>query len=857
MALRRFIQRALPFVGLVFFFGALVVVSPVLTENSHAAIGDGGDQMGGSGGAQTRNGWGWYSYRIGGDKKPDGFRDGTRWNDVVNICTSEGATHVIAFIVLNKSGSDGNNGIVYRYKSSWMSPLLSQYRGNAGGNWLTLNQAKDRYDLVDANDKKNFTWGTNVAWFCYTEGSYTLSTHSYVSTDAGSWGAAGRDIYVSPGTTVYFSHTVKNDGNLTAIFKKRHDTYDGSWSESAWSGNSSLGGGDTWRRSTETFSVPGGADDGKKYCRRYNASRTSSSDGTNIQSTRACVIVRYVWSVTPSTTITSPAATNRPGQTLTWQHKITNGGPDSTRGTLTYRAQNQGSRLGTGVVSTWTTTNLTKNASAQQNSTHTITQDDVGTQLCRRTTVSPGSSVSSATKNSANACRDIPYNYVLTPTVELSRDEGQPGSEFSVKGSVGSTNITKSKPTEWRFSYVFIEPGKGTPGGGTTAAATNPCNQYTGDGVTCAPAGFSSGGDGTGSGLVIAATGYSFGLRYSSIQDLKVGTKVCYGLSVKDRASSSTEWRHSTLDCMVVSKRPLVHITGGDLLAGRSAPAGSVSTNTKVISGKIYGSYAEYGVVSSGLISNMGSADGYAGGPSLNPLLVPCNVGNLTFSNRPLGGGACATGSVGNYNFGGVTPAIASRFPVTSATPAVEGVRDISTQLNAKTVYRSATGVQLSASADIAPGNWYVIHAPTATVVITGNIQYSNNPISSAEAIPQVVIIAQNIIIKDTVTRVDAWLVATGTGAEGRINTCGAGTGITQNTLPHAGQCADPLRVNGPVVANHLIMRRTAGAGPGAASGEPAEAFNLRPDAYMWASAVQNDTAKARTVLVTELPPRF
>src|SRR5690606_33188762 len=100
------------------------------------------------------------------------------------------------------------------------------------------------------------------------------------------------------------------------------------------------------------------------------------------------------------------------------------------------------------------------------------------------------------------------------------------------------------------------------------------------------------------------------------------------------------------------------------------------------------------------------------------------------------------------------------------------------------------------------------------------------------------------------------WLVATGTGADGRINTCGAG-GVNESTNPTALQCANPLRVNGPVITNHLILHRTAGAGAGTSAGDPAEIFNLRPDAYIWASNLPGSYNKARTVMTTELPPRF
>ena len=63
--------------------------------------------------------------------------------------------------------------------------------------------------------------------------------------------------------------------------------------------------------------------------------------------------------------------------------------------------------------------------------------------------------------------------------------------------------------------------------------------------------------------------------------------------------------------------------------------------------------------------------------------------------------------------------------------------------------------------------------------------------------------------------------------------------------------------MNGPVITDRLLLYRTAGAGTGAAAGDPAEVFNLRPDAYLWATALQNETARVKTVEFKELPPRY
>ncbi|HEU4715637.1 MAG TPA: hypothetical protein VFS14_02290, partial [Candidatus Saccharimonadales bacterium] len=110
-----------------------------------------------------------------------------------------------------------------------------------------------------------------------------------------------------------------------------------------------------------------------------------------------------------------------------------------------------------------------------------------------------------------------------------------------------------------------------------------------------------------------------------------------------------------------------------------------------------------------------------------------------------------------------------------------------------------------------------------------------------------VVIIANNINIHGNVRQIDAWLVASGT-----INTCNDFTGnLTSN------KCNQPLAVNGPVVTNRLVLNRTAGSGTGAQSGDPAERFNLRPDAFLWAQLQASGNDKAQTVYSTELPPRF
>ena len=154
-------------------------------------------------------------------------------------------------------------------------------------------------------------------------------------------------------------------------------------------------------------------------------------------------------------------------------------------------------------------------------------------------------------------------------------------------------------------------------------------------------------------------------------------------------------------------------------------------------------------------------------------------------------------------------------------------------------------------------GKWIVINAPLANVVISGDIRYANGPFVDASRLPQLVIIANSITINDTVRTVDAWLVA-----PGRVQGGAVAGGVIQ-TCNHAasalneGVCANPLTINGPVIANRLVLLRTAGAGAGVSAGDPAETFNFRPDAYIWALRQSQSSGRVTTVSTKELPPRY
>lgn len=365
---------------------------------------------------------------------------------------------------------------------------------------------------------------------------------------------------------------------------------------------------------------------------------------------------------------------------------------------------------------------------------------------------------------------------------------------------------------------------------------------------------------GSGSGRGASST------RTSShvVQPSDFGTRICRATSASPRSNTNSGWVESAAACTVIAKKPKTHVLGGDLIVGRGSatnPSQSAAVTTSVSrgqDGRYYGSWSEYGIVASGRVTGMASGSAYVGGAGSSAM---CGLSLLTFTNS--GTSTCGNGTVmGRYATTTTAPNVAQRFPVTAATPRISAASTTLTALlgSQDDVFYTSNNAALSISggADIPAGNSVVINAPNTDVTITGDIRYTTGALSSVDDIPQVVIIARNIIVDSRVTNIDSWLVAVGSGNEGRINTCGAGPGgITRSSPVTARVCDARLTVNGPISANHLDLRRTAGAGSGAAVDDPAEVFNLRADSYIWATAYTPGTGRLPTVQVTELPPRF
>ncbi len=282
-----------------------------------------------------------------------------------------------------------------------------------------------------------------------------------------------------------------------------------------------------------------------------------------------------------------------------------------------------------------------------------------------------------------------------------------------------------------------------------------------------------------------------------------------------------------------------------------------INADTYTTSGSVWGSWGEYGLLSTGFVRTMASGAGLnKDNDSISSAQSAWS--KLTFANVP--SGTCTAVGYGCYTTksnAGTIPDVESRFFTSgSAVNYTKPTLKLSDETTGQHVYLLNTDLELPKS-ELKTGRSVIIKT-TGNVTISGNLTYNSSPLTDIKQIPQLVIIAKNIYIKDSVERVDAWLIAKGTTANktGILDTCDIDR-INYKAKLTSQKCNKVLTVNGPVMAQSLWLRRTAGSGTGTASGSPAEIFNLRSDAYLWGLAQSAESSRLETIETRELPPRF
>lgn len=522
------------------------------------------------------------------------------------------------------------------------------------------------------------------------------------------------------------------------------------------------------------------------------------------------------------------------------------------------------------------------------------------------------------------AC-DIPVsNFDLQPTVNVVNNTNGIGDAVNPGDSVGfdyqvnnTTNDGSNGSSSWKLYDVMIRPevsgnpyyfdtpsskctttvgkpycdgvadctallgmiaGRGScdevPLGGRGMCGTNPS---TSPGMSTSPYSFVPGGN-----------NFYGSPRCQTIGELPVGTRICSILSLSNATSAGIRNRVSKAACVTIAKTPLVQIHGGDVRVGHkfdgdTTPTGTtlpgvytsqfrISQNASIVpNGRTYGSWVEYGVLAPGKISRFASMSGLAGqyggyDGRVDPSICDMEVNALTFANKVSTApyqNECGRLSGASGQLPDVLSSLTTGSPI-SSTSYTQPL-----QINNDTIaglYRDNTN---NATFEIAggtlpKGKTVIVYVPNGTITVNGNIGYDDggDTYRRIEDIPQVVLIAKNINIREPVARVDAWLVAPGVGADGGIiDTCYGFTGSLRVSV-----CAQPLTINGPVIARQINLWRTrvdtAGCTINAPSdcasvGAPAEVMNLPGSAILWAQAYGQNPSRAQTVRTIELPPYF
>lgn len=592
------------------------------------------------------------------------------------------------------------------------------------------------------------------------------------------------------------------------------------------------------------------------------------------------------WSLSSQTQVNSAYDNNSPGSTIGFRHQLRNTGPSSTNRDVSYATRivrvsgasdpsgdinrvltaydaSTDNRLRSGsysAISSGVAANTNLRSWADFNSDtqtrYTITTADVNHWICSYITYNPATQAGGGTwTRSSPVCRFVPYNYNLVPQINLTPGTAvEPGTTIDVpSGVTNNPGTTSSQDVAWELTEVIVNPGGTVPneGGGTNSAA--PCGTYfrptTGTG-SCETIGSGTDVFEVGNNPLDTILGRVIG-------DVAVGTKICWGLSVQPYSQSSgSDWRHSPLVCLVVGKKPKVQIHGGNLAAEDVRTSTTVKQSATGTDPVIFGSWSEYGILAPGTVVGMASAAGLSGG---NSLLTQRDWSRLTFSNTHEGASV-----FGSYTAASTTQSVVDVLAseAGAVVPEFEAYPDIGGLLSSGTYTFSGSSIDLMGTS-IPHGRSIVLNATGKTVNITGNITYTGGPLTSFSQIPQLIIIAQDINIDQSVTNVDAWLIASDT-----LVTCSydnamasnlksAGATLTDNLRLTAATCDQQLTVNGFVSTSKLWLRRTAGSGTGAQSGDPAEVFNLRADAYLWAQNLTGANITYRTTYVKEAPPRF
>ena len=482
------------------------------------------------------------------------------------------------------------------------------------------------------------------------------------------------------------------------------------------------------------------------------------------------------------------------------------------------------------------------------NETFRVTRDMAGRTICSsmayRVEAGDVDGRNRYNQRTNEACVYVPYNFNITPCVQIDRirncsggdidvptdgkipPDPNNGEEIEVPDNGTATSPIRYKITTWRVpaareGRVTVNNRRDNENGDTCAANNVYWQDYQGL-ENCKVVRE----DGSG-------RSYDRNTRIADFvpeieEGAEVGTRYCVALSISpykmedkqskaEQDANTRQWRHSAPICIKVVKKPKVQFWGNGVFSRAGIRTSLSSTREGVL-----GSWVEYEAITGGTIRNFRTESSQ----STRRLAIE----NYT-STGNFGQGALSIDSV--------ISSISSKFPRANLDNTTTRV----------TVYNNnnatINGLTASRRTEVIYGN---------NLRISGDIVNSDRTVNSDNDFRQIIIIANgNITIDPGVRTVDAWLIARGT-----INTCAVGGNQNERDVTTE-KCNEQLRIRGGTLSNTLRLWRTHGSDGRTANSlsEPAEIINQSADTYLWSQTQSGGEGKIVTTYTKELPVRY
>lgn len=418
-----------------------------------------------------------------------------------------------------------------------------------------------------------------------------------------------------------------------------------------------------------------------------------------------------------------------------------------------------------------------------------------------------------------------------------------------------------------------------------------------------------------GNGHVEAGATYNVNLKNTSLSvpDVTAGNYFCAAIAVyptnsgrdtqMDWNGNSGKWGIYNAKCSKIAKRPTLQVWGSSIftaslmqtnrtrknnlyteLRGDKGYTSQMSTSKEVWAG----AWSEQAVIGAGRVIGMASGGAGRGGGNISNKNDLAGYSPYCYWFTPLSFSNWSTNSAvqlcPNYDisggmYGGVADSVKDRSTMLSGLEPGKGttIKKVSGEVNLmdeknyikfnaggreniRYTYSDGTITikgPASANGMTKINNWttHIVHAK-GNVIIAGDITYQNGEVNNLKAIPKLIIYAENNIFiscsgMKTVERIDAILIA-----GNNVDTC-----FELNNDYDNPALSRPLRINGSVIANRLLAKRTYGAGKGEDTFTPAEVINYDTSVYLWSASMSNEfSSNQSSMTVTyqrELAPRY